>query len=166
MTVRRWLIIAGAAAILLALVTWGVVVTIDRDKMAALLRQAAEARGIPGDWAVAIGIVESNLDPNATNLTGGDLARGGAWGATQITLKTAQAYGYTGTGPELLADPARQAELTATILAAGNPQTIADVAAWWNAGRKSLSSAPAVTQNTYAPRLAAALDQAEGIGLS
>jgi soluble lytic murein transglycosylase-like protein len=32
---------------------------------------------------------ESGFNANATNLTGGDLARGGAWGLGQITLATA-----------------------------------------------------------------------------
>lgn len=50
----------------------------------------------------AIISVESNFSPSAVNNTGGDAARGGSYGLMQMSLKTAQGYGYTGTGPGLL----------------------------------------------------------------
>jgi soluble lytic murein transglycosylase-like protein len=50
----------------------------------------------------AIISVESNFSASAVNNTGGDAARGGSYGLMQMSLKTAQGYGYSGTGPGLL----------------------------------------------------------------
>lgn len=164
---RGELLALAAALFVVFFVSWGTVALVTRDGMAKKLRAAAERYGLPGDWLVAIGLVESRLDPSATNGAGADGARGGAWGATQITLKTAAAYGWTGTGAELAADPDAQAELTAKILADGAPGTIEDACAWWNAGRKRAASLPAghVTATTYIPRVVAALDLAPAIGV-
>jgi soluble lytic murein transglycosylase-like protein len=45
--------------------------------------------GVPVDWVLAIGKIESGHRPNCTNLTGRDLLRGGAWGFMQQTYATA-----------------------------------------------------------------------------
>lgn len=156
-----------AAVLLAAFVGWGTVELVTREGMAEKLRAAGERYGLPGSWLVAIGWVESRLNPAAVNGASPDGARGGAWGATQITLRTAQAYGYTGTGEELAADPDLQAELTAKILAAGNPSTLADAGAWWNAGKKTASALPAghVTLTTYIPRLESAIELVGELGM-
>lgn len=45
--------------------------------------------GVPIEWVMAIGQVESGHRPKCSNLTGGDLLRGGAWGFMQQTYATA-----------------------------------------------------------------------------
>lgn len=159
----RWAWIAGAVALLLLLAGGGTVAAIvyDRRKMAELLRDAAQRHGVDPDVAEAIGVIESNLDPTAVNNTGNDAARGGAFGATQITLKTAAAYGFTGTGDDLLNSPETQAELTATILAANPSSDPQDAAAWWNAGKRSVDDLPraGTAYLQYLPRFNAALAQ-------
>jgi len=45
--------------------------------------------GVPIEWVMAIGQVESGHRPTCSNLTGGDLLRGGAWGFMQQTYATA-----------------------------------------------------------------------------
>jgi soluble lytic murein transglycosylase-like protein len=100
-------------------------VTVKGSKQQALIATIANKwgpiLGVPPDFIMAIAKVESGFYPNATNLTGGDLKRGGAWGAMQVTLQTAQSIArnlsassnpqvqaamlrWTGKGPELL-DP-------------------------------------------------------------
>ena len=156
---RRGLVIAGALVALLLLGGGVAYYTATKEQMRRLLREAAARHGLPPSWLEAIGLVESNLNSGATNYTGGDLARGGALGSTQITVQTAKAHGFTGTPEELLGSPELQAEWTARIMAAGNPLTIEDAGAWWNAGRARASSLPAghVTLTSYIPRLRAAL---------
>lgn len=155
-----WIVLGVAAA---ALAVGGTVVTVKitdaRKRVRQLLRDASTRWGLDPDYLDAIGYVESRWNSNATNMTGSDLARGGAIGATQITMKTAQAHGYTGTWQELLNSPEDQAELSAKILAAGDPQSIEDAAAWWNAGRKRASQLPIghVTARDYIPKAQAAL---------
>lgn len=166
-TTIYWLVLGVAAA---ALAVGGTVVTIkitsERKRLRQLLRDASERWGLDPDWLDAIGYVESRWNSQATNMTGSDLARGGAIGMTQITMKTAQAHGYKGTWQDLLASPETQADLSAQILAAGDPQSIEDAAAWWNAGKKRASqlSATHVTRVDYIPKAQAALSivQQEG----
>ena len=132
---------------------------VDRSKAKELLGDAFERVGLPREWGIALGLTESNLDPDALNNLGPDAARGGAWGLTQITEKTARAYGYTGSMADLLKRPDVAADLSAKIAAAGNVKTIEDLGAWWNAGRRTASLLPAghVTLTTYIPRLKAKL---------
>lgn len=54
-----------------------------------LVAKWAKVFGAPVSLVMAIIENESHFDPNATNLTGGDLKRGGAWGLAQLTLQTA-----------------------------------------------------------------------------
>lgn len=159
-TTIYWLLLGAAAA---ALAVGGTVVTIKiteaRKRNRQLLRDAATRWNLEPDWLDAIGYVESRWNANATNMTGADLERGGAVGMTQITMKTAQAYGYKGSVQDLLASPETQAELSAQIMAAGDPQSLEDAAAWWNAGRKRASQLPSshVTRTDYIPKAQAAL---------
>jgi len=138
----RWLLLVVVAVLVLVGGGGVVVVTIwDREKCKQAL-----------------------FDPKAAVNTGPDGARGGAWGLTQITEKTARGYGYMGSMSALLDDPQLAASLSATIANAGNPATIEDLGAWWNAGRKRAADLPEghVTATTYIPRLKAALDKLEG----
>lgn len=155
-----WWIWAGAGGLALVALSGGAVVAaktyFDKAATRRLLRQKAEDYGVDPEIAEAIGKVESGWDPNALNCTGSDLARGCAVGATQITIATAQAYGFTGSKEALLASPETQAELTAKILADGNVSTASEAAAWWNAGRRSLLQAPSSTKFDYYPKLVAA----------
>lgn len=114
---------------------------------------------MPADWGEALGRVESSLSLGATNHTGPDGKRGGAWGPTQITEKTARAYGYTGPMERLTTDLNFAASFSAQLAAAGSPGTIEDLGAWWNAGRRSFDSLPENhrTRLEYVPRLVDAL---------
>lgn len=103
------------------------------------LRAAAARHCLRPDFLDAIGKVETDWHSNLVNQTGPDAARGGAYGPTQITRKTARAIGYTGPMEALCADPELAAEWTARILADSNARkpltTLADYCAAWNAGR-------------------------------
>jgi hypothetical protein len=127
------------------------------------LREAARRHGISPDLLDALGKVESNWLLDATNKTGGDLARGGAYGPTQITERTARQNGYTEPMLLLCEDAEVAAELTCVIMASrpgGTPQNAEDAGAWWNAGKTSVTKLVPdhVTRTTYIPRLRAALD--------
>lgn len=76
------------------------------------------AHGLPPAWGEALALTESNAGP-ATNLTGGDLARGGSYGPSQISRQTARAWGYAGRMEALNEDPWLAAELTAAMVEAG-----------------------------------------------
>lgn len=88
-----------------------------------VVKNIAYARTLVDKWvriypavnpSLVMGIIgnESRFNPDAKNLTGGDLARGGAWGLMQMTLATAQGVAkilppdqrskWDGTGPGLL----------------------------------------------------------------
>lgn len=80
-----------------------------------LINQYAAAQGIPPAMVAAIMQQESGGNPNAENLTGGDAARGGSYGLMQVSLLTAQGYGYTGDGQGLL-DPDTNLEYATAYL--------------------------------------------------
>lgn len=161
----------------LALVVAGVLLVatliLDPEELAAMfgstvnavrtaLRNAGWNEGVDPDILDAIGKVESQWSLGAVNDTGADAGRGGAYGPTQITEKTARAHGYTGPMADLTTNAAVAALWTAKIMAnrpGGAPSTIDDAAAWWNAGRARASDLPAghVTLTTYIPRARAAL---------
>lgn len=141
-----------------------------RERVRSSLRAAAERHGLDPDWLDALGWIESRWDGSAVNMTGGDLARGGAWGPTQITATTARAFGYTGPMEALTEDPDQAAELTAKMVEAGfaeragkvyfygRPTSADQVASVWNAGR--LPGDPTLPGMTvgYMSRLAMALN--------
>jgi len=101
-----WLWIAGVAGGALALGPGGgyAQLTAGPAQQAAILVQAQKwgaAFGVPVDWIMAIAKIESAFRPGAKNLSSaGDVKRGGAWGAMQVTLATAQ-----GIAPALNAHP-------------------------------------------------------------
>jgi soluble lytic murein transglycosylase-like protein len=103
------------------------------DQLAA----ASSATGVPVALMKAIIGVESGFNPNATNLTGRDMTRGGSYGLFQVSLETAQGYGFTGEGTGLL-DPATNITIGSKFLAdvyaqAGDdPET---AAALYNGGK-------------------------------
>lgn len=99
------------------------------------LRSAAIKYGLRPDFLEAIGKVETDWQSNLVNQTGPDAKRGGAWGVTQITERTARAHKYEGPMAALLYDPELAAEWTARILSDAHPTTLADYVAAWNAGR-------------------------------
>lgn len=163
---RRWVWVVVVVLVLLA-VSGGVVVatrvTEAQRKVRRELRAAAGRHGLDPEIPDALGYVESRWKLGATNLTGADGARGGAWGPTQITERTARAHGYDGAMSTLGADAWLSAEWTARILAArpgGPPRTVEDAAAWWNAGKASAAQLGAthITRRDYIPKALAALD--------
>ena len=130
------------------------------DTMFDYAVETARAAGV--DPAVFLGIieVESRWKPDATNLVGPDGARGGAFGLTQMTLRTARALRPGITGDELL-DWKTNLDV-AGLLLAENARRISplwpDVAAAWNSGR-SFDTAPEVTRYDYVPKVLAAADR-------
>lgn len=122
--------------------------------------ETAKAAGV--DPAVFLGIieVESGWNPAATNLVGSDASRGGAFGLTQMTLRTARALRPGITGNELL-DPKTNLDVAGELLAE-NARRISplwpDVAAAWNSGR-SFDTAPEVTRYNYVPKVLAAANR-------
>ena len=150
MPARAWLV---GAALVLVLVLAVRAVVVSSDRMREFLREAFEARGLPPEWGEALAAVESGggnpdaIRSDAANDSGPDAARGGAYGATQITIQTARDAGFNVSAAELAASPALQARITATIVAEGfgyqagepyrygRPETFEDAAAIWNAGR-------------------------------
>lgn len=154
LVVALFLLVGGGAAVVVNLSA--------QQKVRAALRRAAKRFGVDPDIADALGYVESTWRLSATNMTGTDLARGGAFGPTQITEKTARGWGYQGPMSDLTTNLELAAEWTARGLAArpgGAPRTIADAAAWWNAGKASAAALPVghVTRATYIPRAEKAL---------
>jgi soluble lytic murein transglycosylase-like protein len=155
-----WLVVAAVVAVVL----WsrrGAAVNPRRgDSIFDYAVQTAQAAGV--DPAVFLGIieVESAWKPNATNLIGPDGARGGAFGLTQMTLRTAQGLRPGITGEELL-DPRTNLDVAGQLLAE-NARRISplwpDVAAAWNSGR-SFDTAPERTRYDYVPKVLAAANR-------
>ena len=158
-------IIAAALAILAG--GGGAYVAVRRMSEEKEIRFALRTRAILAhvdpDIAEAIGKTESEWKLRAINMTGGDLARGGAWGPTQITEKTARAYGYAGPMEAFREDPDLAAKWTAILLAkrpGGPPTNIRDAGAWWNAGKATADrlTPGGSTETKYLPRLMRAYD--------
>lgn len=156
-----WLLIPGAIIISLLVLTMapqigGRIYALfpSRKKVREALRRESIAGGLNPDWLDAISMHEGPYwKLNAINLTAGDAARGGAYGPTQITTKTARAYGYSGDMEAFRKDANLAAKWSVIILKAGNPKSFADAAAWWNAGKRRFSDlAPNhVTRTKYWP---------------
>ena len=124
------------------------------------LREAARRHGLGEIENIidAMGYVETRWKLGLTNNTGGDAARGGAWGPTQITARTAKEHGYLGDVKLFNTDATLAAEWTCKILMGrpgGVPHTVEDVGAWWNAGRSSASRLKPdhITMKDYIPKL-------------
>lgn len=170
-----WLLLGGGTCLFLywkrkdVIDVAGKIFSSDQDRVRAALRSAARTYGINPDIMDALGKVETGWKLGVANLTGTDLARGGSWGPTQISEKTARAYGYAGDMQAINTDPELSAQWTAIILAArpgGAPLTIEDASAWWNAGRTSASvgTLPASTRDVYIPRARTALALVQSLG--
>ncbi len=139
----RWLLVVLVLVVLLA--AGGAVVVTSKlsesqKTVRRELRAAAFEAGLDPDFVDAIGYVEGprwKLDARSTDPR--DEARGGSFGPTQISEKTARAHGFTGSMEEFREDPATAAAWTATILLAAHRRrklsTLADYVAAWNAGR-------------------------------
>jgi hypothetical protein len=178
--VRR-LVLVLLVLLVLALSAGGtaVVLTLSERKKrnAKLLRDAFERRGLPPAWGEALGRHESGLNDQATNLEGPDGARGGSFGMTQISERTAQAFDVALSGAMLLASPQLQADVTAAMVAAGfaerggktyrygPPASIEQMAAVWNAGRlytdPQLPASVTKSKTGYIAKLRGALAAAE-----
>lgn len=83
--------------------------------VAGYARDAAARHGIAAALLMAVVSVESDFSPTATNMTGGDLARGGSYGLAQMSLATARALGFKGEASALLS-PAVNLDLAARYL--------------------------------------------------
>lgn len=127
------LVLAGGSG------AWLVTRAEERRRVRVALRDAAERAGLEADFLDAIGMVESRWRLAAVNQSGPDGARGGAWGPTQITERTARGHGYTGPMEAFTRDPELAALWTARILRASANRrpllTLADYVAAWNAGK-------------------------------
>lgn len=153
----EWLI--GGVALWWFLSQSGASSSSSSDPIFELAVQTAQRAGV--DPAILLGIikVESNWNPSATNLVGADAARGGAYGLTQMTLRTARAFDPTITGAELL-DPVTNLRFAGQLLtdnARRGGKEWPDVAAMWNSGRP-FDNAPESTRYKYVPRVLAAAD--------
>lgn len=133
-----------------------------RAELEELVRDAASRAGVPFPVLAAIVDIESSWNADAKNLTGGDAARGGAYGLSQLTLRTARAFDPNVT-PEQLLEPGKHLELAAKLMAdnARRSRDPKDLAAMWNSG-KVFDKAPEVTRERYVPRFLAALAKYEG----
>lgn len=133
-----------------------------RAQLEQLVKDAAARAGVPAGVMEAIVDIESSWNPSASNRTGGDEARGGAFGLTQLTLKTAQAFDGRVTPADLL-DPEKHLVIAAKLMAdnARRSRDPKDLASMWNSG-KVFDKAPEVTREKYVPRFLAALTKYEG----
>jgi hypothetical protein len=144
-----------------------------KKRNAQLIRDAFARRGLPPEWGEALARHESGLNDQATNLVGPDGARGGSYGMTQISERTAQAFDPALSGAMLLASPQLQADVTAAMVAEGfaergdkvyrygPPSSVEQMAAVWNAGRTWTDpSLPASVRAAYVPDLLRELERA------
>jgi len=119
-----------------------------------IIYDAFVAQGLPPELGLATAQLESAFNPNAGNITGGDGARGGAFGLGQITVETALALDRTAT-PAKLMNPQFNANLMARltkenwVAAHGRVQ---DVISRYNSGR-DFWRAPDGTKLVYTPRV-------------
>lgn len=145
----------------------------ERRRVRRALREEAVKHNLDPDYLEAIGKVEGpdwRLDARSTDPR--DEARGGSFGPTQISAKTARAHGYAGDMEAFRRDPELAALWTARILRAAADRrpldTLADYVAAWNAGRDDadrnndgrLDELPPEhpTRKTYLPAAVAALE--------
>ncbi len=156
-----------AAIVGLVALGGGAAVVVSKKRVRRALREAGVKQDVDPDILDALGYVESRWRLSAVNMSGSDGARGGAWGPTQITERTARAHGYTGPMSAFTKDPDLAAYWTAKIMRArpgGPPERIEDASAWWNAGRRSAASLDAdhITRVDYIPKAIAALEKVRG----
>ena len=136
----------------------------DKRSVRATLRNSFERNGFNPDWIDALSYVESGWDSRAVNLVGSDLARGGSYGSTQMSLQTLRAIGYQGSAEDFLNSIDLQAYWSVRLFLsdnvpgvkpyAGRPKTLEDFASTWNAGKLYASlSATHRTRVDYVPKV-------------
>lgn len=122
----------------------------------SIIGPLATRAGVPVDLVKGIISVESQWNPDAENLTGGDAARGGSYGLMQMSLETAQGMGYTGTA-EGLKDPTTNLTYGIQFLGWAYTETGGDyvkTAAAYNGGR--LGASGTYTDQSYIDKVLAA----------
>lgn len=118
---------------------------------------AAKRHNIDPYLMLATVKVESNFRPTASNMVGGDLQRGGAYGLVQMTLLTARGLGYDGE-PNGLLDPVVNLDLGARLHAENLKRAkgnLEDAISLYNSGKKYVL-APATTRS-YVQKVLAAM---------
>lgn len=130
-------------------------------KYAPRVVAASKAAGVDPLYMLATAYHESRFDPDAVNMTGGDLARGGAFGMFQMTFKTAAALGYKG-APEGLKDFETNLSYALKLARqnAERAEKLDDMASLYNSGKKYYD-APAVTRTMYVPAIKSAYEAAK-----
>lgn len=139
--------------------------SIDAELVQTITDMFAEQR-VPVAFGLALAWVESNFNPAATRLVGGDAARGGAYGLCQMTFRTATELDSKVTLRDLM-DAEYNAHLAARlcsqnllllrtnangIMSLNSAATIYDLAALYNSG-KVYAKAPKVTKDQYVPTI-------------
>ena len=131
--------------------------TMNRNWVRVMLRAEAIKGGYDPDWFDAIAYAESEWRLDATNLSGPDGARGGAYGPMQMTSATAIALGYD---PLMFVVDANYAgEAACRNFDDVKPNTFEDACSYWNAGVSKFANLPAnhVTRLDYVPKAIKAL---------
>lgn len=127
------------------------------------IRRAFTENGLDPQLGLAIARHESNLNPQAVNMTGGDGARGGSYGSAQMSLKTAQGLGFAGK-PEELLDPDTNAKYQAALVKQLHTQyggDVRNIVSAYNSG-KPYDDAPDSTRDSYVPGVMAHLNEDGG----
>lgn len=126
----------------------------NEDLYLPIVARAFAEAGLPPELGCAIARQESNWNPEARNLTGGDLERGGAFGLGQMTYKTGIALDKFCT-PMKLMNPVYNAKLSAQLCrdnAKRCNNRMEDIISRYNSG-KDFWKAPNVTKVHYVPRV-------------
>lgn len=108
---------------------------------------------LPAVWGIGLARQESDFDPNAKQLGGGDAKRGGSYGLCQMSLMTARALRGEGITPDMLLDPSFNADIAAELVSQLTAQyrgVLSDVLSAYNSG-KPWHRAPKSTQRVYVP---------------
>ncbi len=119
-----------------------------------IVAKAFADAGLPPELGCALARQESNWDPMASATHPGDLARGGAFGLCQMTMKTGVALDRHCTMAKLMV-PAYNAKLAAQLCKENSGRCmgrIEDIIARYNSG-KDFWKAPEVTKTHYVPRV-------------
>lgn len=132
----------------------------NQDTYLPLVARAFAAEGLPPELGCALARQESNWNPDARNMTGGDLERGGAFGLCQMTLKTGLALDKHCTPARLLI-PKYNVELAAKLCkdnAGRCAGRMEDIISRYNSG-KDFWKAPTVTKVHYVPNVQKYMEQ-------
>jgi soluble lytic murein transglycosylase-like protein len=141
--------------------------SVSSSQYLGMVQATALTYGLNALWVQAIIMTEqvdpSNWDANAVNQTGGDAARGGAYGLMQITLQTAKGWGFAGEPSQLL-DPQTNLTVGCKGIAVGPHDSFDDVCAVWNDGIPFAQLDPnGLTATSYVPRANGFLTQIGGV---